>query len=101
VSARRTALAHIIFNLASGIIALLCLPLLLAIITYLQQTIALAPGAISLATFHTLFILLGVILVLPFNRTFARWIERLLPELEPSLTRHLGDALLQVPAIAL
>mgnify|MGYP001053211847 CR=1 FL=1 len=101
VSARRTALAHIIFNLASGIIALLCLPLLFDIITYLQQTIALAPGAISLATFHTLFILLGVILVLPFNRTFAHWIERLLPELEPSLTRHLGDALLQVPAIAL
>lgn len=101
VSAKRTALAHITFNLATGIIALFCLPLLLAGITYLQQTIALAPGAISLAAFHTLFILLGVILFLPFNRTFCRWIEWLLPEQEPRLTRHLGDTLLQAPGVAL
>jgi len=101
VSAKRTALAHITFNLATGIIALSCLPLLLASITYLQQTIALAPGAISLATFHTLFILLGVALFLPFNRTFAQWIEHVLPEQEPRLTRHLGDTLLQAPAVAL
>ncbi len=101
VSAKRTALAHITFNLATGIIALFCFPLLLACITYLQQAIALAPGAISLAAFHTLFVLLGVILFLPFSRTFCRWIEWLLPEQEPRLTRHLGDALLQAPAVAL
>lgn len=101
VSARRTALAHITFNLATGTVALLCFPLLLAGIDYLQQTAGLAPGAISLAAFHTSFILLGVILFLPFNRTFARWIERLLPEQEPRLTRHLGEPLLQVPTVAL
>lgn len=101
ISAQRTALAHITFNLATGIIALLCLPWLLAFIIFLQQTIALAPGAISLAAFHTLFILLGVVIFLPFNRTFSHWIERILPEQEPRLTRHLGDTLLQAPAVAL
>lgn len=101
VPAKRTALAHIVFNLATGIIALLLLPLFLWGLTVAQQQMELEPGAVSLAAFHTAFITFGVVIFLPFSRPFARWIERLLPDQGPRLTRHLDDTLLQVPAVAL
>ncbi len=101
VPAKRTALAHVLFNLATGLIAILLLPLLLRGIGLAQRHLGLDPGAMSLAAFHTLFIALGVALFLPLVERFARWIERILPDKGPVLTRHLDDTLLQAPAVAL
>lgn len=101
VPAKRTALAHVLFNLATGGIAILLLPLLLWGIGLAQQHLGLDPGAMSLAAFHTLFIALGVAVFLPVVEHFARWIERLLPDKGPALTRHLDATLLQAPAVAL
>ncbi len=48
---------------------------------------------LALVGFHTLFNGLGVILVLPFAGHFARLIERLFPEDESSIVRHLNTNL--------
>lgn len=101
VPAKRTALAHVLFNLATGVIAVVLLPGLLLVIRLMQDHLGLDPGAVSLAAFHTFFIALGVLGVLPVVDRFARWIERLLPETGPELTRHLDDSLLHAPAVAL
>ena len=101
VPAKRTAAAHVLFNLATGLIAIVLLPLLLWALTLAQRHAGLEPGAVSLAAFHTLFIALGVALFLPFAEPLARAIERLLPERGLRLTRHLDDSLLQAPAVAL
>lgn len=101
VPARRTAAAHILFNLGTGLIAVALLPALLWIIGFAQRHFGLDAGATSLAAFHTIFIGLGVALVLPFADRFAHLIERLLPDRGPALTRHLDDSLLSVPAVAL
>jgi phosphate:Na+ symporter len=99
--AKRTALAHVLFNLSTGLIAVVLLPVLLWLIVFAQEHLGLDPGAVSLAAFHTVFIALGVALFLPFADRFARWIERQLPDRGPALTRHLDTTLLAVPAIAL
>jgi phosphate:Na+ symporter len=101
VPARRTALAHVLFNLATGLIALALLPLFLGGLHLAQRHLNLEPGAVSLAAFHTAFITLGVVLFLPFADRFARRIERLVPERGPRLTRHLDTSLLAAPAVAL
>lgn len=101
VSAKRTALAHVLFNLATGAIAIVLLPLLLWGIGEAQQHLGLEPGAVSLAAFHSGFVLLGVVLFLPFTSRFAGMIERLLPETGRVLTRHFDDTLLKVPGVAL
>jgi phosphate:Na+ symporter len=100
VPAKRTAAAHILFNLATGVIALLLLPVLLAGIRWAQEHAGLDAGATSLAAFHTLFIALGVVVFLPFADRFAARIERLLPDRGRSLTRHLDPSLLTVPGVA-
>ena len=99
--AQRTALAHVLFNLFTGILALVLLPLFLAVITWLQAHVGLDAGAASLAAFHSLFIALGVLLILPMAGRFARVIERLRPESGSSLTRYIDDTLLGMPPLAL
>lgn len=98
---KRTALAHVLFNVATGIIAVALMPLLLWGIRLAQHYLGLDPGAMSLAAFHTTFIALGAALFLPFVDRFSGWIERLLPEKGPTLTRNLDPTLCSVPAVAL
>jgi phosphate:Na+ symporter len=101
VPAKRTALALVLFNLTTGVIAVALLPALLWGIGWAQAHAGLQAGATSLAAFHTLFVSVGVMLVLPSVHRFARWVERLLPDRGPELTAHLDDTLLHLPAVAL
>jgi phosphate:Na+ symporter len=101
ILAKRTALAHVMFNLCSGLIALALLPALLWLIELLQARLSVHAGPIGLAAFHTLFIGLGVAIFLPHAAWFAKLIERLLPDKNPLPTRNLDVSQLQVPALAL
>lgn len=101
ILARRTALTHVIFNLSSGLIALLILPLLLWLISVMQSYLHLEAGAVALAAFNTLFIAVGVAIFLPNAARFARLMERILPERENTLTSQLDDSQLQIPELAL
>jgi phosphate:Na+ symporter len=99
--AKRTALANILFNLASGLIAILLLPGLIHVVNLMNIRFNLSPGAVSLAAFHTLFISVGVTLFLPFVPNMARLITRMVPERGQTLTQHLDDSLYAVPPVAL
>ncbi|MGE4368458.1 MAG: Na/Pi cotransporter family protein [Burkholderiaceae bacterium] len=100
-AAKRTALAHILFNLVAGVIAIVLLPVLIHAVDYLNQYAGLSPGALSLAAFHTLFIGIGVAVVLPFTGAFANVLTRLLPERGEPLVSHLDDSLLALEPVAL
>lgn len=94
-AARRTGLAHLLYNVIAAVAALLLLPgYLHAANRWFAGTIASSPEAIA-AMFHTIFNVLGLILILPFTRPFGRLIERLIPEKEEPLAamfhRHLID----------
>lgn len=97
LSARRTALAHVLFNALTGVVALSALPIFVDV----SQEVAEGDPAISLAAFHTLFNVAGVVILLPVTRQFSRLVERLLPEREPDLVSHLDDTVLDVPHIAI
>ncbi|NLZ11452.1 MAG: Na/Pi cotransporter family protein [Alcaligenaceae bacterium] len=101
VSAKRTAVANILFNLAAGIIAIILFPALLALTKFLSQTDGLEPGTVGLVLFHTLFIGLGVVIFMPFINHFARFVEKLLPEDKDDLAGNLDNSTLEVPEVAL
>lgn len=101
VPAKRTAMAHVVFNLATGLIAVVLLPLFLRLIAFAQHHFGLDPGAMSLAAFHTIFIAVGVAIFLPFVDRFSDAIERLLPDDGPVLTRNLDTTVLHNPSVAL
>lgn len=76
-NARRAALAHVLFNLLTGLVALLLLPLMLAGVAHLRDAFALESSpAVSLALFHTLFNLLGVALMWPLSGRLIAFLQR-------------------------
>ena len=93
---RRTGYAHVIYNALTGAMAFTLLP----VVGWLFEAREAADAQFSLIAFHTGFNALGVILVLPFTRQFARLVEWLVPERGDVLTQRLDDALLADPAIA-
>jgi phosphate:Na+ symporter len=97
---RQTGYAHVIYNVLIGILAFF---LLVPFTTAVEPWIA-SGGAgnaqIALVAFHTIFNTIGVILVLPFTRPFARLVMRLVPETGPPLLRRLDERLLRDPATA-
>ncbi len=98
--ARRTAVAHIVFNVATAAIAFLLLPLFLQ---FARLVAGLVPGdadATGIAAFHTAFNVLGVAVLLPFVTPFSRLIVRLVPERGPELTRYLDPSVASVAPVA-
>lgn len=103
-NAKRVAAAHIVFNLGTGLVALLLLPSLLWLIGRLATAGDIVAGpALTLALFHTLFNLLGVVLMLPLTRPLAAFLRRRFCTTEEveSRPRHLDRAIALTPSLAL
>ncbi len=103
-NARRTAAAHVVFNLATGVVALMILPWLLALIELLRAALELpAAPATTLALFHTGFNLLGVLLIWPFSARLVALLEARFrtAEEDEARPRYLDDTVLAVPTLAL
>ncbi|GAB5604066.1 Na/Pi cotransporter family protein [Sideroxyarcus sp. TK5] len=103
-NAKRAASAHVLFNVLTGIVALLMLPLLVALIAELRDLLQLdsAPAAF-LALFHTVFNLLGVALMWPLVDSLTYFLERRFRTAEEDEARpqHLDANVLGVPTLAL
>ena len=100
-SARRTAAAHIMFNVITGIVAFIILPYFIYLVGLIAQTFRVADNTITLALFHSAFNILGIIIILPFLKFFSSFLLRIIPERGPYLTRHLDDSLIHIPSVAL
>ena len=103
-SARRVAAAHVVFNLVTGAVALLALQGLLWAIGNLEIALGMeAVPAVTLALFHTVFNVLGVLIMLPFTGLLARFLERRFVSTAERLGRplHLDDSVAGTPALAL
>lgn len=99
-AARRTAVAHVVFNLLTGATALGLLAALARFGLDPDGALASSDPALVIAGFHTAFNVVGVALFLPWLPTFAALVARLVPDRGPPLTRHLGHASADEPALA-
>jgi phosphate:Na+ symporter len=103
-AARRVAAAHVAFNVVAAVLALMALPGLLWLSQLLAKAIDGGAGmATVLAVFHTLFNLLGALVMAVLYRRLVAWLEgHFISQIEDlGRPHHLDETLLQVPAIAL
>ncbi len=103
-NARRVAAAHMAFNGFTGVVALLLLPGLLLALTVFRRALDLdAEPAAVLAGFHTLFNVLGVLLLWPFTDGGVRWLERRFrtSEEDEATPRYLDRNVAATPVLAL
>lgn len=76
-NAKRSASAHVLFNVLTAIVALILMPLMLRSVDLLSDLLELdASPAISLALFHTVFNVLGVLLMWPLADPMATQLKR-------------------------
>ena len=101
VPAKRTALAHILFNLLTAAVAFAILPLFLHGVHLVNTRLDISGDAATLAAFHTAFNLLGVLLLLPFVTPFARMVIKWIPDRGPQLTRLLDPSVAAIAPVAL
>ena len=103
-NAKRVATAHVIFNLITGVVALAILPILFWVIHFTSELLGLADiPAVTLALFHTVFNILGVILLWPMTGRLSRFLEqrfRSIEEIE-GRPRFIDSTVLVSPALAL
>lgn len=101
IHVRRTGFSHVVYNTFVSTVALF----LITPYIFLWQW--LAPGQLhqhaelALVGFHSSFNLLGILLVVPFAREFARLIERLFPDKPYGYRQILDSGLLKFPELAL
>ncbi|MCV0437891.1 MAG: Na/Pi symporter [Hydrogenophaga sp.] len=103
-NARRAAVAHVVFNLLTGTVALLLLPWIMGVLGQAREALDLPPDpAAKLALFHTAFNVLGVLLIWPLAEPLTRWLLRRFRarEEDEAQPRFLDDNVLAVPTLAL
>jgi phosphate:Na+ symporter len=84
---KRVAMAHFIFNFITAVAAFLLLPFLTHFLMDIQ---ALKNDPVTaLALFHTIFNILGVLLLLPFISVMANFLNRLFVYIKPAPTRYI------------
>lgn len=104
-SGKRLAAAHLIFNVVTGLVALVLIHPLQWAVNGISDSVGIAQDnyTLKLAVFHTLFNLLGVLLMIPMIQKMADFLEQRFREETGDFDRprYLSSSALEVPAVAL
>ncbi len=103
LAVRQTALSHILFNLATGILALLVFRHLANLSIWMGGVLEAEPGVLTLAVFHTTLKLAGLAIFYPWMDAYARLIESItgrgrisaVSRLDPTLAKAGGSIALE------
>src|SRR5499427_8046391 len=93
-TAKRLALAYVLFKLIAALIALVLFPVTIPLLVRASKSI---DGVTLLAGYHTAYNVVGVAVLLPLIDRFTRFVERMMPERGSQLTRCLDPAALVTP----
>lgn len=93
---KRAALAHILFNVTTGIIAFA----LLHPMTWGVTHIGLHQSVEALALFHTVFNIIGVVVWYPLITPLSQWLLKRFHVVKPSPTLYIHNVSQTIPALA-
>ena len=96
-TAKRLAIAYVLFKMIAAVIALVLFPVVTPLLVRASKAI---DGVTLLAAYHTAYNLVGVLVLLPLIDRFTRLVERILPERGSPLTRSLDPSALATPIVA-
>ena len=108
IAGKRLAGAHLIFNMVTGIIALIFIAQLGQLVNYISFSTGVAANnyTIKLSIFHTIFNLIGVLIMIPFINLLVRFLSRVFVEKERDEEKieypvYLNQSVLAYPQTAL
>lgn len=105
VQGKRLAGAHLIFNVVTGVIAIGFISQFVWAVDAVSAEVGIADDnyTMKLAVFHTLFNVVGVLVMVPLIKTLADYLFRFFPEKEPDMLepKYLSDAAIEFPETVL
>ena len=86
---KRLAVAHLIFNLVTGLLAIGGIYQLMAAVSWISGYLGIASNnyTLQLAVFHTLFNLLGIVVMLPLMKRLVMFLKKIIVEEEVQIER--------------
>ena len=104
IEGKRLAVAHLIFNVTTGLLAILLISQLIWAVDWVSATVGIRDHdyTLKLAVFHTLFNLLGLVIMTPLIQRMVIFLERVVkaPATDRTQPMYLNEATLEVPAAA-
>lgn len=108
ISGKRLAGGHLIFNFVTGAVALIFINQFIWVVDFLSQNAGIANDdyTMKLAVFHTVFNLVGVIIMLPFIKHLSTFLKRVIidkikPRAKIATPAFLSESALQFPDTAI
>ena len=102
---KRLAVAHLLFNLVTGLLAIILVYQLVNLVDWVAAEIGIAADdyTLKLAVFHSIFNLLGIMVMLPFISMMVTTLERIIPEkkLEIDQPKYLTASSAEFPDTAI
>ena len=86
---KRLAVAHLIFNVVTGLIAIFGIYQLIQAVAWLSAHLGIAEDnyTLQLAVFHSVFNVIGIIVMLPLMNRMVAFLEKLMPIETPEIER--------------
>ena len=106
VAGKRLAGAHLIFNVVTGLIALIFMNQIMFSVDFFSNEFGIAPDnyTLKLAVFHTIFNVIGVVVMIPFINMLVKFLESMMKdevqtknEQAVDTVKYLNDSVLELP----
>ncbi|MFZ1536105.1 MAG: Na/Pi symporter [Chromatiaceae bacterium] len=101
VDGKRLAAAHLIFNVTTGVVAIIFMKYILAAVDSLSSLVGIASDdwTLKLAVFHTLFNTLGITIMVPLINQLVKFLYQIFPQPKADLAAplYLNDAVADFP----
>ncbi len=106
INGKRLAAAHLIFNVITGIIAIVFIYQLMNAVDYISSLLGITSTnhTLKLAVFHTIFNVIGVLVMLPFIGKLEKFLLKVLKEKEDKdidEPKFLNESVLEFPETAI
>ena len=109
IDGKRLAGAHLIFNLTTALIAILFMSQIMHSVDFVSNTVGIASDdyTLKLAVFHTIFNVIGVLVMIPFIGKLVIFLEKFLKDKKVKVTtstdtaQYLNDSVLEWPITAM
>ncbi len=105
VQGKRLAGAHLIFNMVTGIIAIIFLYQIAAGVDWISSLVGIGAEdyTLKLAVFHTIFNTIGILAMLPFINTLVNFLTSRMPDKVVSVAepKYLNDSVMELPDTAI
>ena len=99
---KRLAVAHLVFNAVTAIVAIVLIGQIRFVVDTISDSVGIAAAdyTLKLAVFHTVFNVVGVVLMTPFMGRLVSFVERMVPppSRDVSRPRFLNNAVIEFPA---